>query len=227
MSTNTAAHTLPLLSSWVNFSSYVIWTPGTHVLCVNSSLTWGETNRFLLEVAIPISTKCGGMDCFLDGISAHRLPVKHTSWSSARNCMQCITMATNSPSETWLSMWSVKAIGGQAVGLEEEVSLSQWWFSSANGAVMSGPGGLRTVAMAAWDNHDNLTFMWQCKWNKESISPPRSPRPASRVSVGPQQGQASIRATRKGFNEVTWKVSVVISYDWVSLFLLGGQLSYG
>lgn len=62
--------------------------------------------------------------------------------------------------------------------------------------------------------------LWRCKWNEESISPW-----ASRwVSVGPLQGQPAIRATRKGFNEVTWKVRVVISYDWVSLFLLGGQL---
>lgn len=124
--TNTAAHTLlPLLSSWVNFSTYVLSTPGTHVLCVNSNLTWGETNGFLLEVAIPISKKWGGMGCFLDGISSHRLPVKHPSWSSARKCMQCITMATKSRS-AWLSMWSVRTIGGQAVGLEEEESLSQW-----------------------------------------------------------------------------------------------------
>lgn len=107
--------------------------------CVNSSLTWGETNGFLLEVAnaIPISTKWGGMGCILDRISAHRLPVKHPSWSSARKYMQCVAMVANSCSETWLSMWLVRTIGGQAVGLEEEVSLYPIvMFSSANGAVI-------------------------------------------------------------------------------------------
>ncbi len=50
---------------------------------------------------------------------------------------------------------------------------------------------------------------WRCKWNEKSSSP----WAARWVSVNPLQGQTAIRATRKGFNEVTWKVRVVILYD--------------
>lgn len=116
-------HFIPVPLKWCMFNvatwnhSYLsdlffLFDIGSRNMCpaCNSSLTWGETNGFLLEVAIPISAKWGGMGCFLDGISAHRLPVKHPSWSSAGKCMQCVTTATNSPSETCLSMWLVRTI---------------------------------------------------------------------------------------------------------------------
>lgn len=80
-----------------------------HVSCLLTPAS-GETNGFPLQVAIPISAKSGGMGCFLDWISAHRLPVKHPSWSSAGKRMQCVATVTSSRSETWLSMWLVRTI---------------------------------------------------------------------------------------------------------------------
>ncbi len=173
----------------MTFSSCLISAPGTCVLLVIPASPEARLMDFRWRLQYQFLQNEGGWAAFWTGflltdcLSNIPAGVQQENACSALPQRQAVPQKHGYPCDWWGRSC------GQAIGF---VFITMVVFSSAN--------------VGAWWF---VIHLWRCKWNEKSISP----WAARWVSVGPLQGQTAIRATRKGFNEVTWKVRVVILYD--------------